>query len=361
MINVLYVSHSSHLGGAERCLLTLLQNIDRSRVNPFVVLPGRGPIEKELKKLDVETAFLNIPWAFHGPGPHDTQSILGRPGQGIDWSGNPCLKAVNMSIARFSERSDVLRKLIANHSAQLVHSNTITMLEVGLIAHNEGIPHICHVHESIVGHPNLESCWPDNVLKFLLKELCDLVIVPSKWLRKILLQYLDSDRCDQVYNGVADLDAMSSRWESPEVLRRKFEIDSGISLSSNVVCSIGSSSAEKGWVYAVGTADKIRAMGIDTTFLLVGPTYPGSSSFTSIDRAIRNHQLENMIYLTGYRDDVADIMAMSDVVFQPSIMDCLPVVVAEAMSLKKPVVGTFSGGMAEMIDDGVTGLSLIHI
>ena len=36
MKNILYISHTSQLGGAERSLLLLLERLDRARFNPAV-------------------------------------------------------------------------------------------------------------------------------------------------------------------------------------------------------------------------------------------------------------------------------------------------------------------------------------
>ena len=50
-------------------------------------------------------------------------------------------------------------------------------------------------------------------------------------------------------------------------------------------------------------------------------------------------------------------MQTASVVAVPSIVpDCCPTVILEAMALARPVVAAASGGIVDLVDDGVTGL-----
>lgn len=57
----------------------------------------------------------------------------------------------------------------------------------------------------------------------------------------------------------------------------------------------------------------------------------------------------------GERADVADLLAQSDAFVLSSKSESLPVSVIEAMRAGLPVVATHVGGMAELVEDGVTG------
>ncbi len=70
---------------------------------------------------------------------------------------------------------------------------------------------------------------------------------------------------------------------------------------------------------------------------------------------LRDHQLENLSWLPGKRDDVAEIMRCLDVFVLPSIAEGISNTILEAMATGLPVVATHVGGNPELIEEGVTG------
>jgi UDP-N-acetylglucosamine:LPS N-acetylglucosamine transferase len=57
---ILYLDSVSAIGGAERSLLLLLQNINRQHFKPMVVLPERGPLSERIQALGVELKLLPL-------------------------------------------------------------------------------------------------------------------------------------------------------------------------------------------------------------------------------------------------------------------------------------------------------------
>ncbi|GAA0818093.1 hypothetical protein GCM10009111_20370 [Colwellia asteriadis] len=68
----------------------------------------------------------------------------------------------------------------------------------------------------------------------------------------------------------------------------------------------------------------------------------------------QEHELSNVDFL-GARDDVAQILANTDVFVLSSVAEGIPMTILEAMSAKTPVVSTNVGGIPEVITDGVEG------
>jgi len=70
----------------------------------------------------------------------------------------------------------------------------------------------------------------------------------------------------------------------------------------------------------------------------------------------RDLALGDSVRLLGYRADVPDLLAGSDVFVLASAHEGLPVSIMEAMVSALPVIATAVGGVPEAVEDGVTGL-----
>ena len=61
--------------------------------------------------------------------------------------------------------------------------------------------------------------------------------------------------------------------------------------------------------------------------------------------------------LPGFRDDVLALLKGFDVFVMSSETEGLGTSILDAMACGKPVVGTSTGGIPEVVEDGVTGLA----
>ena len=59
---------------------------------------------------------------------------------------------------------------------------------------------------------------------------------------------------------------------------------------------------------------------------------------------------------TGFRKDMPEIYALSDVIVNASSIEGLPMTILEAMASKVPVIATRAGGIPDIIKDNETGL-----
>ena len=59
MKTVLYIYHTSSIGGGSYCLLNILKTVDRSYIRPVVLLKDKGPLADEIKALDIPVYFLS--------------------------------------------------------------------------------------------------------------------------------------------------------------------------------------------------------------------------------------------------------------------------------------------------------------
>lgn len=59
MKSILYLYHTSAVGGGSYCLLNILKTVDRALFKPIVLLKETGPLVDEIKRLDIPVYFLN--------------------------------------------------------------------------------------------------------------------------------------------------------------------------------------------------------------------------------------------------------------------------------------------------------------
>ncbi len=80
------------------------------------------------------------------------------------------------------------------------------------------------------------------------------------------------------------------------------------------------------------------------------------SALEALQRQTRRLGLGRRVRFLGFRHDVYDLIAHSDLLLMPSRHEGLPYTLLEGMSLGTPVAAARVGGLAEVLIDGETGL-----
>lgn len=82
----------------------------------------------------------------------------------------------------------------------------------------------------------------------------------------------------------------------------------------------------------------------------------GDGSLKSdIERKIKEYDIEDKVKLLGFRDDVRKIYKIFDLFVLTSLKEGFSISTLEAMSASLPVVVSDSGGVREMVEDGLNG------
>lgn len=77
-----------------------------------------------------------------------------------------------------------------------------------------------------------------------------------------------------------------------------------------------------------------------------------------LEEAVRQRELEGCVHYLGRKEgeDKAACLERADLFVLPSLDECFPLVLLEAMAHGLPCISTDEGGITDIIDDGVTGL-----
>lgn len=109
---------------------------------------------------------------------------------------------------------------------------------------------------------------------------------------------------------------------------------------------------EKGHIFCLEAFRKVADEVPNVMLLIVGD---GRLKET-IERKILELNLQKKVMLTGFREDIPEILSIIDISLHTSLWEGTPLAIVEAMSLGKAIVATAVGGIPEIIKDDVNGV-----
>ncbi len=124
------------------------------------------------------------------------------------------------------------------------------------------------------------------------------------------------------------------------------------SLSNRLVC-VGRLCEQKGQALLIEAASHLAKQGVDFELVLAGD----GEMRREISRLIADYDLVRQIRITGWVSSErvrAEILASRALVL-PSFAEGLPVVIMEAMALRRPVLTTYVAGIPELVIPGENG------
>jgi colanic acid/amylovoran biosynthesis glycosyltransferase len=122
--------------------------------------------------------------------------------------------------------------------------------------------------------------------------------------------------------------------------------------TNHLVC-VGRLCAEKGQLLLVEAARCLAAQGVSFTLVLAGD----GELRPNLEALIEHHQLQNHVRITGWisSDGVREEILEARALVLPSLAEGLPVVLMEAMALRRPVISTYVAGIPELVIAGENG------
>jgi glycosyltransferase involved in cell wall biosynthesis len=309
-MKILYVITSTTTGGAEKILLSLLENIDKRKVTPVGVISLKplGKIGKKIKKLGIEVISFD-------------SGYIPSPGQ----------------IGR-------LKREIERLKPDAVHAFLYRAIQFcRLVKRDLNFPLISSPHMNYVGRNFLF-----NFIDRKLSRLDDLVICESFSSAHFLTDYqkYPCSRIRVVYNAI-DTD----KWSFSKVLRDEKRKFLELSQDDRLILSVGRLHYEKGHKYLLRAFKKIKDRFSNAKLAIVGDG-PQKNSLTKM---AKNLDLGNDVIMPGEDCDILPWLCACDVFALPSLWEGMPASLLEAMSVGCVCIASNVYGIKEVISNGEDG------
>ncbi len=320
MPRVLLVNHVGEISGAENSLLTMVRHLDRARFQAAAAVP-LGPLAAELANLDVPVSAM-------------PQLRLARPRNPWQAVGGA------FRLRRWAGKLEVAAHELG---CDLVAANSLT---AGLAAAMgvRRLPLVWHARD-------LRA--PERTLRWLIPRATRIAAI-SACVADALVEAHPAarERTALIYNGV---DTTRFRPTRPAAEIRD---ELGLPDDALVIGTVGQLVPWKRQDLFIEAAARIIAHVPRAWFLVVGadlfaehPDY-----VAELRELAAGLSLGDRIIFTGFREDIASVMAAMDLMLHPAENEPLGRAVMEAMSQGVPCVAADACGPAEIIEDGVNGI-----
>jgi glycosyltransferase involved in cell wall biosynthesis len=324
-MKVLFYSHTGKVSGAEFILLTILENIDRSKIEPVAVCPLEGGLSDRLRAMDVPVSSV----------PELGARFTLRPDR---------LLAYGLSCLRIARE---LRTAVVRQRPDAIHANSI---RAGLVAYlataGLGLSVTWHLQDELPVHP-VSTLIRIIALSSGRNRFMAASAATLKSFRGRLLPVFGSrSEAAVVHNGV-DVSRFANDGEGGEKMREEL----GIPREEMVFGMIGQITPRKGQAALVEAFAAVQGEMPGARLLIAGrPMFNGDAEYLEEVKArVAWYGLEDKVTFLGQRSDIPDVLKAIDALVINSKSEALVVVAIEAMASGTPVIATDVGGTRELV------------
>jgi glycosyltransferase involved in cell wall biosynthesis len=309
-VRVLHVNTHMNIGGIGQYIVSLAKALKQKKVECFIASSG-GELLSELVRLDIRHMRLDINTKFEfGP--------------------------------KVFRSASMLERIIKDNRIDLIHAHTrVSQVASYLASRRAGIPYVatCHGYFNAKLSRRLFDTWGEKVIAI------------SEAVRAHLEKdfKVDPRRIEVIYNGI-DIGRFSNTYSSDQIARAKRSL--GIH-RGEVIGTMGRLSSIKGQKFLIEAMKDVVSKSKDTRCLIIG----GGREEAALKDLARSLGLEDRVIFTGAAYmDIPLYLSCMDIFVLPSIEEGLGLALLEAMSLGRPCVASATGGIKDIVNDGVNGI-----
>ncbi|HFF8989429.1 TPA: glycosyltransferase family 4 protein [Clostridium perfringens] len=294
-IKILYIYPNLNIGGAQKVVLDLVNNIDYKRFDVYLACNGG----KFLYLVNKNVKILNLD--FIDNKRHIFKSIF----------------YLRYFIKK--ERIDIIH---SHHRYTSALSNFATVFTKTRVIHSE---------HNIFPNKNYFNLRGNNI------------IAVSKSVKNNLIKYgVKSKNINVIYNGIE---------ENKYINAYKKDLKNELGIDGFTFGFIGRLSEQKGLAYMLEAFNNIYNQGYKCNLVIIGDGILRKD----IEKFILENNLGDYIYLLGFRSDIENIINSIDIYILPSIFEGFPMTNMEIMISSKCLIATDVGGNKEIIDNNIDG------
>lgn len=308
---IIEVSSDSNIGGAGKCLITLLKNFDYDRVEVKVILPPKS-------KLKSEIAAMGIP----------VIEVEGIAEKSLD------IKSIR-----------TLRKIFKSEKPDLVHTHASMSAR---IAAKQAGARVVYTRHSVFPQSKRLTTFPGKQINgFINNHYSDGIIAVAEAAKDNLTDTgVSADKIRVILNGVDGLTAATE--EEKAKIRERF----GVVEDEKVIAIVARLEDIKGHEYYIEAAKMLAESGVKAKFFIAGT---GSYEDT-LKAKVKALKLEDTVIFTGFITDVDKLMNICDIQVNASYgTEATSLALLEGMSIGVPAVVSDFGGNPGVIKDGENG------
>lgn len=320
-MKVCYVLSTSEItGGANRSILDLLGALNRSKIEPIVLIKKHGDIEYELNRLKIPVYLV--------PFINEVSA------------GNPILDGMKR-INAIKTTGQVVR-FLKKHKVELVHNNSLPTLVGMEAAYKLGIPYVCHIREQIKSGLELQLLNEEKHFGIVRKSTGILAI--SEFVCEEYEEFLKGFPVIVLHDGV-DISL--------------YQNDEKTIFNGDLVnlAIYGNLDAQKGQMDAVRAVEILREkLNIPIKLYIIGNQKTEYAD--KVKQYVNSRGISNIVFMEPIRESesLKKSRDKMDINLVCSSAEGLGRVTIESMLSGCLTIGAKAGGTPEIIQDRVNGL-----